>query len=282
MKIKSISTTSHEFPKKLCSIPDAPRSLCVIGKLPDSSQKAISIVGTRKPTAYGSEVTWQLAERLAERGVNIISGLALGVDALAHRGALKGNGTTYAVLACGVDTPYPRTNSQLAEEIIKKGGGIISEYAPGTPPVPYRFLERNRIVSGLGDALVVTEAAIRSGTFNTVSHALAQGRDVYAVPGPITSPMSSGCNQLIAQGAAPIISIDDFVEHFALRESVQTTIFAYDANEQILIDLLQSGIRDGDGLQQKSQLEAGLFAQTMTMLEIRGVIKPLGANRWSL
>ena len=282
MKINNISASDKEFPSVLQTIPHPPAQLFYCGKLPDSARKSVAIVGTRKPTRYGTEVTSRLAERLAERGVIIVSGLALGVDALAHQGALKAGGITVAVLAGGVDDPSPRTNAPLAERILEQGGALISEYPPGTVPYRDQFLARNRLVSGLADTVIVTEASLRSGTANTVSHALAQGKDVYAVPGPITSPMSAGTNHLIAQGAQPITSIEEFVEQIAPQGAVQTEMFAYDELEQVIIGLLKSGIRDGDELQQKSQLDAGQFAQTMTMLEIRGAIKPLGANQWSL
>lgn len=281
MNINSISSTTPEFPQKLKTIPSPPTELFVRGDLPDFARPSVAIIGTRKPTKYGIEITLQLAERLAERGVIIISGLALGVDALGHQGALKGKGTTVALLAGGVDKPSPYTNARLAEEILDKGGAIISEYPNGTIPYKDQFLARNRLVSGLADAVIVTEASLRSGTANTVSHALEQGRDVYAVPGSITSPMSAGCNHMIAQGAAPITSIDEFVDQFIPRESLQTELFAYTDTEKVIIDLLSSGIRDGDELHAKSQLDAGLFAQTITMLEIRGAIRPLGANQWS-
>lgn len=282
MKINSITALTAEFPEKLRHIPTPPQELFYRGELPDPARKSVAIVGTRKPTRYGTEVTLDLARKLAERGVIVISGLALGVDALAHQGALKGRGMTVAVLAGGVDKPSPYTNAQLAEEILAHGGGIISEYQPGTVPYRDHFLARNRLVAGLSDALIVTEASLRSGTANTVMHALEQGREVYAVPGPITSPMSAGCNHMIAQGATPITSVDEFVEQFVPRAGIQQEIFAYSDEEKIIIDLLKSGIREGDELQAKSQLDAGKFAMTMSMLEIRGAIKPLGANHWSL
>ncbi|TAH31821.1 DNA-protecting protein DprA [Candidatus Saccharibacteria bacterium] len=282
MKINSITAITAEFPDKLRHIPTPPQELFYRGELPDPALKSVAIVGTRKPTRYGTEVTLDLSRKLAERGVVIISGLALGVDALAHQGALKGQGMTVAVLAGGVDDPSPRTNALLAEEILKSGGGIVSEYPAGVIPYKDQFLARNRLVAGLADAVIVTEASLRSGTANTVMHALEQGREVYAVPGPITSPMSAGCNHMIAQGATPITSVDEFVEQFMPRAGVQQEIFAYTDQEKIIIDLLTSGVRDGDELHAKSQLDAGSYGQTITMLELRGAIKPLGANQWGL
>lgn len=282
IKINSISTSEKGFPSRLTQIPDAPKQLFYRGKLPDDARKSVAIIGTRKPTRYGVEITQLLARRLAERGVVIVSGLALGVDALAHRGALDGKGTTLAVFAHGVDHISPRTNEQLGLEI-EKTGALISEYTPGTH-VPYKaaFLERNRIVSGLSDAVIVTEASLRSGTSNTVARALEQGKDVYAVPGPITSPMSRGCNQLIAQGATPIVDIDAFVDQFAPVDATVQPTLAYSSAEESILNLIKLGLRDGDEIHAKSQLDAGLFAQTLTMLELRGAIRPLGANQWSL
>lgn len=282
MKINSITALNAEFPERLRQIPSPPKELFYRGQLPDPARKSVAIIGTRKPTRYGTEVTLDLARKLAERGVVVISGLALGVDALAHQGALKGQGMTVAVLAGGVDKPTPYTNARLADEILENGGGIISEYPPGMPPNRAFFLYRNRLVSGLSNAVIVTEASLRSGTANTVAHALEQGRDVYAVPGPITSPMSAGCNHMIAQGATPITSVDEFVEQFMPRAGVQQEIFAYTDQEKIIIDLMKTGVRDGDELHTKSLLDAGSYAQTITMLELRGAIKPLGANQWGL
>ena len=250
--------------------------------MPSDSHTFVAIVGTRKPTNYGADITRQLAQKLAERGVVIVSGLALGTDAIAHQGALAANGSTIAVFAHGIDHISPRTNAWIAEQMLDHGGALISEYEPGTTAHLGRFLERNRIVSGLSDALIVTEAAARSGTFNTVSHALEQGRDVYALPGPITSPMSRGCNQLIAQGATPITDVDEFVDRFVPRVADVIPTLVYSDTEQMIIDLMKQGLRDGDEIHAKSQLDAGSFAQTLTMLELRDAIRALGANQWSL
>lgn len=282
MKINSISSITDPLPSRLESIPERPHALYSKGQLPEY-RLGVAIVGTRKPTAYGRQVTAELAGRLAERGVVIISGLAHGVDGIAHEAALGARGQTVAVLACGLDQVYPAAHRGLAEKMITSGGALISEYAPGTPPLPHRFLERNRLVSGLADIVIVTEASLRSGTMNTVSHALGQGKDVYAVPGPITSAMSAGCNALIAQGANPIVSIEQFIDQVApIAVPSQISVFADNPEEQRILDLLMGGASDGDALQKESGLSATLFTQTLTMLEIRGAVKALGANRWGL
>jgi DNA processing protein len=282
MKINSISASAPDFPKRLRNIPQPPRSLYYSGIIPDY-KLGVSIVGTRKPTAYGRYVTTELALRLAERGAVIVSGLAHGIDSVAHEAALKAKGTTIAVLPSSLETIYPAAHRGLAERIASQGGALFSEYEPGTTPYPSNFLERNRLVSGLGDVVIVTEAALRSGTMNTVGHALEQGKDVYALPGPITSAMSAGCNALIAQGASPIVNVDDFVEHLIpLSTNPQLPLLAYSADEQAVVDILARGVIDGEELQKESGLDAALFTKTLTMLEIRGAIRAFGANRWGL
>lgn len=282
MKINSISSIAATFPSRLGDIPSRPDKIYVKGTLPDYSL-GVAIVGTRKPTPYGRQVTAELSERLAERGAVIVSGLAHGIDGIAHEAAVRAGGYTIAVLACGVDQVYPAAHRNLAEKILRGHGALISEYPPGTPPLQHRFLERNRLVSGLADTIIVTEASIRSGTMNTVSHALEQGRDVYVVPGPITSAMSAGCNALIAQGATPIVSIETFVDQLLpAKEAAQVSVFAQNDSESTILNLLAEGHSDGEIIQKESGLDAALFTQTLTMLEIRGAIKALGANRWSL
>lgn len=283
MKINNISVSDPCFSKTLANIPRAPKTMYVLGN-PVVQGSAVAIVGTRKPTTYGTAITLELAEKLAKRGVVIVSGLALGVDGIAHQGALNVGGRTLAVLASGVDIISPSSHRHLAEQILAKNGAILSEYTPGTPPLAHQFLERNRLVSGLADAVIVTEASAKSGTMNTVMHALEQGRDVYAVPGNITSPSSAGCNKLIEQGAVPIIDIDAFVDRITPRENVpkQQLLLAETPEEQIILELIHSGMSDADELGKKSRLDAATFSTTLTMLELRGVIRPLGANHWSL
>lgn len=284
MKINTISPDKNEFLQILVNIAKPPKTLNYIGTLPDIRPPSIAIVGTRKPTLYGIEVTTMLAYELAKRGIAIISGLALGVDGLAHRAALDADGTTIAVLANGLPNIYPATHKTLAHDIVAGGGAILSEYPQHEKARPHYFLERNRIVSGLADAIIITEAAARSGTLNTASHALDQGKEVFVVPGPITSPMSMGCNLLIKQGATPITSIDDILERIT-PESLPGQKHLPLGNtplETSIIVLLSEGIRDGDELQQKTQAPTTDFNQALTMLEIHGAIKALGANQWTL
>lgn len=268
----------------ISTIAKVPKLLYFIGELPPERKVSVAIVGTRKPTAYGKEVTYQLAYDLAKKGVVIVSGLALGIDGIAHRGALDAGGTTIAVLASGLDHLYPATHRALANEIIKSGGAIISEYEPEIEARDFQFLARNRIVSGLSDAVIVTEAAARSGTIATVNHALEQGREVFAVPGNITSPLSAGCNALIKQGAAPITCAEDVLEVIApeLLTNQQSLALGNNPLETKIIQLIQSGIRDGDQLQQESGVSVSEFSQSLTIMEINAVVRALGANQWTL
>lgn len=284
MKINNIRPQDNNFTQIITTIAVVPKKLYYIGNLPESRVPTVAIVGTRKPTTYGREVTERLTNELASRGIIIASGLALGVDAIAHRAAIEAGGVTIAVQANGLAKIMPSTNRQLGEDIITSGGVIISEYEPNDPPYPARFLERNRIVSALSDAVLITEASARSGSLNTARHALEQGKEVFVVPGNITSPSSAGCNQLLRQGATPVTRVEDILEVIApqLLEP-QTKLALGDNPEQTaIIEQLQAGIRDGDELQRLSGVSASDFATELTMLEINGIVRALGANQWTL
>lgn len=284
MKINKISPDENEFTQILQSVNPQPQALYYLGTLPRKRQPAITIVGTRKPTTYGQEVTHRFAYELAQRGYVIVSGLALGVDGIAHRGALEANGTTIAVQANGLETLTPRSHRQLGIDILSANGAIVSEYPPDTPPAKFRFLERNRLVSGLSDAVLITEAAARSGTLSTATHALEQGKDVFVVPGNITSPQSAGCNQLIRQGATPVTCTQDILDILQpTRLALQAPLpLAMNDSQRTILQLLQSGMRDGEELQAASALDSATFSSELTMLEINGTIRALGANQWTL
>lgn len=284
MKINRISPEEHKYLRSLEGIDESPKRLYFIGQLPEHRVASVAIVGSRKPTSYGKEVTQRIAFELASREIVIISGLALGIDGIAHRAALEAGGTTLAVLANGLDQIYPSTHRQLAKDILSHKGALISEYEAGTPSLPHRFLERNRIVSGLSDAIVVVEAATRSGTLSTAAHALNQGREVFAVPGNITSPLSAGCNALIKQGATPLTETSDILEVIApkLKNAQQPLILGDTPEEVTIIELLQNGTRDGEDLLNLSELDPMNFTQSLSMLEIKGTIRALGNNQWTL
>ncbi len=288
MEINRIRPDEHNFTQRLASIANPPKSLCFMGKLPTSGAPVVAIVGSRKPSAYGREVTEQLAGDLATAGCIIVSGLALGIDGIAQKAALEAGGTVIGVIPNELPDISPQTNYKLAMSTIKNGGAILSEWQKGDGKVVNRwsFLERNRLVSGLADAVIITEAAERSGTLNTAAHALSQGRDVFAVPGNITSPLSAGCNALLKQGAYPATEAKDILQIIApeqLKKPGQSQLpLGSSPEETIIISLIASGVRSGDQLQQQSGLSASNFSTALTMLEINGVIKPLGANNWTL
>lgn len=281
--IKKVRITDSNYPVFLRTIPSPPKQLYYIGNLFDIlHQHRLSVVGSRRVSPYGRAVTRQLSGEVASQGIIIISGLALGVDGLAHEAALEAGGQTIAVLPCGLDAIYPASHRQLAQRIVKQGGALVSEYGIGTPPLAQHFIARNRIVSGLGEAVLITEAADKSGTLHTANFALEQGRTVLAVPGNITSLLSRGTNNLIKSGALPATESADILQALSLAYVAKKEILAANSEEATLIALLQCGISDGSELMSQSKLEPALFNQTVTMLEITGKIRPLGAGHWSL
>lgn len=205
-----VSLEQSEFPEKVKHIPNPPYALYYVGKLPDEHRKTVAIVGARARSAYGSEVAFQIGEGLAQNGIQVVSGLARGIDRDAHQGALKGGGDTYGVLGCGVDICYPREHRFLYEQMVVSGG-LVSEYPPGTQPIAQQFPARNRIISGLSDCVIIVEAREKSGSLITADFAMEQGRDVYAVPGRLSDGLSQGCNRLIKQGAGMFLSVEDFL-----------------------------------------------------------------------
>ena len=290
MKINKILPATSVFTEKLSLIDNAPEYINYLGELPESVDTVVAIVGTRKPSRYGIEVTSRIAYDLAKSGVIIVSGLALGVDALAHQAALDAGGITIGVVMDELPDISPKTNVPLAKRMIDSGGAVISEWSKGDNTTFNRasFLKRNRLVSGLADAVIITEAAAKSGTLNTASHALAQGREVFVVPGNITSPLSEGCNNLLKQGATPITCAQDVLEVIAPyllpsnKQKQPSLLFGDTPAETTILQLIASGVRDGEALQQQSKLSAAEFSTALTMLEINGLIKPLGANQWTI
>lgn len=228
--IRYVSRYGEGYPKKLAPLPCPPLQLYIKGELPDESQLSIAIVGARECTCYGRDMARMFAFRLARAGVQIISGMARGVDGWAHQGALEGGGRTFAVLGCGVDICYPAVHSALYRSIIKRGG-VISEYKPQTQAKAPFFPQRNRIISGLSDGILLVEAGKRSGSLITVEAALEQGRDVFVVPGRIGDELSEGCNRLIMQGAVPVLSPEDILAYYSIETKQITASKEYISSE---------------------------------------------------
>ena len=273
------------FPARLAEIPDPPYALFVKGNLPDESCMSASIVGSRECTPYGELQTLKFAKTLAGCGVQIISGMAKGIDGHAHRGALQGNGKTFAVMGCGVDVCYPREHIGLYADILEHEGGILSEYPPGTTPEGWNFPQRNRLISGLGDFLLVMEAKEKSGSLITVDLALEQGKDIYALPGPVSSPLSKGCNRLIHQGEEILLGQKELCENLEIQGETEGQ--TREPEEKIL-DKTENMVYSRFGFDPKSLEELaeqmGLSVQVilpkLIALELKGKIREISTHRY--
>ena len=276
-----ITIEDAHYPQLLRSLPDRPPLLYIRGELTKADDKCLAIVGTRKASRYGWDVANQLAGELAQQGITIVSGLAQGIDAAAHRGALTAAGRTIAVMGTGIDLVYPRENHDLAEEIIENGA-IISEMPLGTAPLAKNFPQRNRLISGLSLALLVAEAPVRSGALNTVSHAINQGRDVLAVPHNIFSPAGRGCNQLIQEGAKLVLGVADIldeldVSHLNVRTRIQVQeIQPANELEGLVYQQLSADPVHVDLIVRLTQLPTATVTSTLTLLELKGLAESAG------
>lgn len=287
LKNNEIRPQEADFTEVLASIALAPKMLYFHGKIPKKRSKVVAIVGTRKPTKYGEKVAYDLAFAAAKRGAVVVSGLAYGIDSIAHRGALDAGGVTVAVLGTPIDRIYPTSHIGLAERIVATGGCVMSELAPGAEFIPKTcFLQRNRLISGLADVVVVPEAAERSGSLNTAAHALEQGREVLAVPGDIMRPMSVGCNRLLKQGATPCLGTADLLELLfptpRKKKAAQREILGDSEAETLILRAIAEGVENGEAIIERTGLEAAVFSQNITLLEIKGRVRALGMNCWAL
>lgn len=283
-KIRYISQKHYEYPDKLKNIIDQPEGLYVKGGLPKEHKKAVAIVGARNCTIYGIKAAEYFAYALAKAGVEIISGMANGVDTAAHRGALRAGGITYGVLGCGVDICYPKANRKLYEEIIENGG-VISEYPPGTEPLPYHFPLRNRIISGLADLVLVVEAREKSGSLITADTALEQGKDVYAVPGGIFEALSKGCNHLIRQGAGIATEPEDLLRDLGIICEKRRNIFQKNNNslatkENLVYSHLCLFPKTIDELVRETELPLQQILEILLELEMEGYAREIAKNHF--
>jgi DNA processing protein len=254
--------SSTSFPPLLRAIHDPPAGLFLRGASEPAilSRPAVAVVGARACSGYGASVARSLGRDLATAGLIVVSGLARGIDAEAHRGALEAEGTTVAVLGCGIDRDYPAAHAELARRVAESGL-IVSEYAPGVEPAPWRFPARNRLVAGLSSATVVVEARERSGALITADLALEEGREVFAVPGEITSSLSTGTNALLKLGAAPLTGAADVLASFGLDPEPAAS------ERSPLLELLPAS---ADELVRRTGLRADEVARTLVELEIEG------------
>jgi DNA processing protein len=263
--------SAPSFPRALAGIFDPPVGLFVRGDVDPSvlDLPAVAVVGARACSTYGRHVARLLGRELAAAGLVVVSGLARGIDGEAHRGALDAEGLTVAVLGCGIDRDYPASHADLARKIGERGL-IVSEYGPGVDPAPWRFPARNRIVAGLSQATVVVEARERSGALITADLALEEGRDVFAVPGEITSSLSDGSNGLLALGATPLLTADDVLRAFGLERTALPTT-AVEGPAAAVLAVLTDGARAADDLVVATGLDAGTVAAALSELELLGL-----------
>lgn len=275
--IRLVMQNEPEYPSLLKEIPQPPFGIYVLGNLQPEEKIIFAIVGTRKATSEGRELAKKFAAELAGHGFAIASGLALGIDAAAHEGCLEAKGHTVAVLGNGLDQLYPRTNERLAKKILDSGGAIISEYPPGAPPFPGRFLERNRIVSGLSRGVLVIEAPRESGARVTARHALDQNRDVFVIPGPISHPSYIGSNQLIRQGAELVTKPEEILESFGIETvSEKGAAASFETPEEKLIFETLAKLSlpaNVDKIIEMTKLESSGVNRALTMLTIKNLIK---------
>lgn len=275
--IKVYTIDEEEYPKNLKNIYDPPPVIYVRGNIDAEDEKAIAVVGSRKASDYGLKTAEKLGMELAEAGITVVSGMALGIDSAAHRGALKAGGRTIAVFACGLNFVYPRSGYNLAKEIVKHGA-IISEYPLGIEALPQNFPARNRIISGMSKGVVIVEANEKSGSLITADFALEQGRDVFAVPGNIGVPNSMGTNALIKDGAKMVTCIDDILEEYEFIQNGSKTngrIGNLDSTDKSILECIECSGKTIDEIVEYTKLNISAVLSKIVQLEIMGLIKEI-------
>jgi len=286
--IKVITIEDNNYPKLLAEIYDPPQLLYYKGKLENQDEFALAVVGTRKYTNYGKQATEQIVKDLARNNLTIVSGLALGIDALAHQATLEVNGRTVAVLGSGLDKQnvYPSANRYLADKIIASDGAIISEFPLGTPPLKHHFPQRNRLISGLSLGSLIIEAGEKSGALITARHSLEQNREVFALPGSIYSPTSIGPNQLIKMGAKVVTKATDIMETLDLvqvKEFISNKkIIPESAEEERVLEHLAHEPIHVNELIRLTKLSTDIINSTLTLMEMKGMIRNLGNMQYVL
>ncbi len=272
----ALTWDSPDYPAALALLDDAPPVLYVRGTLTPADEWAVGIVGTRKVSVYGREVTHRMALGLAQHGVTVVSGLARGADGIAHKAALEAGGRTIAVLGSGLDNIYPAEHRKLADAIAEQGA-VVSDYPMGTRPEASNFPPRNRIISGLSLGVIVTEAGLRSGALITADFAADQGREVFAVPGSILSPGSAGCNRLLRDGAHVLTEVRDVLETLNLDQLAEKQqarmILPENATEATILDELSAEPHHLDDLSRQAGLPVATVSSTLVMMELKGMVR---------
>lgn len=278
-----ILTVEHpQYPRKLFDLPDRPLLLYAKGDLSLLERKCFAIVGTRTPSYYGKIVTEKFAGNLAANGFVIVSGLCYGVDEIAHKKTLEVGGKTIAIVGSGFNKIYPSTNTELSKEIANSGL-LLSEYPPSFVAKRYTFPRRNRIVAGISDGVLVTEANFKSGTVHTKDFALEYGKDIFAVPGNVTSSKSNLTNELIKTAQAHCVtSADDIIQFYGIDKKIQKRSVEVSFDEQKILSLLSNGEKDVEALSLETDIPINILNSCLTTLEIRGLIRRLPAQTYAL
>jgi DNA processing protein len=281
--IKILTWKDEAYPQRLKEIEQPPPVLYIRGEYLPDDLYAVAIVGTRRVTPYGRQITEELSSYLASNGITVISGLARGVDAIAHQTALKAGGRTIGVLGSGVDKIYPPEHRQLAERMMESGA-ILSDYAPGTPPDASNFPPRNRIISGLSLAVVVIEAGETSGALITAEFAAEQGREIFAVPGSILAPQSKGTNKLIQKGALPLLSVNDLMQALNLtrmgEQKAVRKIIPADETEARLMNVLGTEPLHVDEIRNQTELPIEKVSAALALMELKGMVRQVGGMNY--
>ena len=282
--VSVLTWESSDYPDMLREIPAAPPVLFVRGRLEPVDRWAVAVVGTRRLTAYGRQVTSDLVAGLVGNGITVVSGLARGIDAVAHRAALEHGGRTIAVLACGIDRVYPPEHRDLAREIVAERGALVTDYPFGSKPDSNHFTARDRLISSLALGAVVVEAGENSGALITSRYALEQNREVFAVPGNIHSPVSLGTNRLIQQGGKLVLRVEDILEELNLRmvaeQAVAKVILPETAEEAALLSHLSSHPVHVDELGRQTGMPISMISSTLTVMELKGMVQAVGGMNY--
>jgi DNA processing protein len=282
--IQTISIEDKNYPKLLKEIKDPPKVLYFRGEI-KSEENNFAIVGTRRCSDYGKQIALEIAGDLAQAGLTIVSGLAPGIDTLAHQATVERGKRTIAVLGTGIDKKsiYPQTNLRLAEKIIEKGGCIMSEYPPGTSGARFTFPQRNRIVSGMSLGVLVVEAKEKSGSLITADLARKQGKKLFAIPGPVHSPNSWGPNYLIKKGYAKLVDgANDILKELGFENISEKETAGDNLEENLILEVLKQESQDVNKIIIKTNLPASRVAGTLAILEIKGKVRNLGGNAYAI
>jgi DNA processing protein len=282
--VSVLTWESADYPDLLREIPAAPPLIFVRGQFEPIDRWAVAVVGTRRLTSYGRQMAHELVAGLVRSGITIVSGLARGIDGIAHRTALAEGGRTIAVMASGIDKVYPPEHRDLAREIVNGRGALVTDYPFGAEPESNHFPARNRLISGLSLGVVIVEAGEKSGALITARFALEQNREVFAVPGNVNSPPSLGTNRLIQQGAKLVMRVEDILEELNLKmvtdQAVAQVILPETAEEAALIAQLSSQPLHVDELGRLTGLPSSLISSTLTMMELKGMVQQVGAMNY--